>query len=131
MKTETQTDKRYLNYFGDVPLKVAMIAWTPSKRFGKAPLMGICGRIMIIPKLNDGSDYFRHFKVTDSTGACWTKWGAMTKKERLLMLYIEAWHIITRDGLDPKDVHEALMVIPEYRDTLSGETFFSWGKKDA
>lgn len=50
----------------------------------------------------------------------------MTAKERLLKLYIEAWHIIARDGVSPEDVHAALMVIPEYRESLSGETFFSW-----
>jgi hypothetical protein len=50
----------------------------------------------------------------------------MTAKERLLKLYVEAWHIIARDGVSPDDVHAALMVIPEYRDSLSGETFFYW-----
>lgn len=114
------------SFFGDVPLKIAMIGWTPKGRFGKTPLTGTPGKIIIIPKTNDGRDWFRHFGVTDSTGACWVQWREMTAKERLKKLYIEAWHIIARDGVLPEDVHEALMVIPEYRESLSGETFFSW-----
>lgn len=114
------------SFFGDVPLKIAMIGWTPKGRFGKTPLTGIPGKIVIIPKTNDGRDWFRHFGVTDSTGACWVQWREMTAKERLMKLYIEAWHIIARDGVSPEDVHAAFMVIPEYRDSLSGETFFSW-----
>ena len=42
------------------------------------------------------------------------------------MLYIESWHIMARDGITPKDLHLAMSVVPEYRDSLSGETFFSW-----
>lgn len=110
------------SFFGDVPLKIAMIGWTPKHR----SKVGIPGKIIIIPETNDRRDWFRHFGVTDSTGACWVRWREMTAKERLLKLYIEAWHIIARDGVSPEDVHAALMVIPEYRDSLSGEAFFSW-----
>jgi hypothetical protein len=105
-----------------VPLKIAMIGWTPKHR----SKVGIPGKIVIIPKTNDGRDWFRHLGVTDSTGACWSAWKTWTKEKRLLKLYIEAWHIIARDGVSPEDVHAAFMVIPEYRDSLSGETFFSW-----
>ena len=86
---------------------------------------------MVIPHPMDGADWFRHFKVTDSTGACRSEWRKYTAKERLLMLYIEAWHIVARDGVKPEDMHAALMVIPEYRDSLSGETFFSWANAQA
>lgn len=101
-----------------------MIGWTPKHR----SKVGIPGKIIIIPKTNDGRDWFRYFGVTDSTGACWVQWREMTDKERLLKLYIEAWHIIARDGVSPEDVHAALMVIPEYRNSLSGETFFLSGE---
>lgn len=118
------------SYWGDVPLKIAMIGWTPRARFGLASLTGIPGKIIIIPKHNDGRDWFRHFGVTDSTGACWVHWPEMTAKERLMRLFIEAWHIVCRDGVSLKDVHEAFMVIPEYRDSLSGETFFKFCLED-
>ena len=117
------------NFFGDIPITDAMVCWTPCKRLGVNPKVGVPGRIVIIPKRDDGKDWFRYFGVTDSTGATWVSWRKMTKKERLLKLYIEAWHIIARDGLSPKDVHAALTVIPEYRDSLSGETLFSWENK--
>jgi hypothetical protein len=107
--------------FGDVPLKHAMIAWTPMQD----RLAGTAGRIVIIPYLNDDRDWFKYFGVTDSTGACWAQWEKWTKQQRLLKLYIEAWHIIARDGISPEAVHAAFMVIPEYRESLSGETFFS------
>jgi hypothetical protein len=121
MKTENETS--YPSYFGDIPLKIAMLGWTPFRY----PCSGIPGRIIVIPHPMEGSDWFRYFKVTDSTGACRGDWRESTAKERLLMLYIEAWHIIARDGISPHDMHAALMVIPEYRESLSGETFFSWG----
>lgn len=112
------------SYFGDVPLKIAMLGWCPTHR----TLVGVKGRILVIPRRDDRIDWWRYFGVTDSTLACWHKWEGLTKNERLLKLYIEMWHIIARDGLKPEDVHSALMVIPEYRATLSGETFFSWTK---
>jgi hypothetical protein len=30
-------------------------------------------------------------------------------------LIVEAWHIAVRDKLEIQDVHEALMVVPEFR----------------
>lgn len=111
--------------FGDVPLEIAMIGWTAKNRFGEPPLVGVAGRIVIIPRTGDKRDWFRYFGVTNSVGACFHEWADMTSDERLLKLYVEAWHIIARDGLSPKDVHTALMVVPEYRDSLSGESFFS------
>lgn len=124
MKTEK---KEYADpgkaYFGDIPLKVAALAWTPNR--GNHSSIGAIGRIMIIPKLNERSDWWRHFGVTDSTCAVFCEWQNWTKQKRLLKLYIEVWHAICRDGIDPKAAHEACLVIPEYRDTLSGEWFFN------
>lgn len=31
---------------------------------------------------------------------------------------MEGWWIVLRNGLNPKDVHQAFMVIPEYRELL-------------
>ena len=49
------------------------------------------------------------------------KSGRWDKGSRIATLYIEAWHAIIRDGINPKEMHKALMVIPEYRDTLSAD----------
>jgi hypothetical protein len=121
METQTQTDLAP-HAFGDVPLEIAMIGWTPTHH----SRVGVPGRVAIIPQNNDRKDYFKWLGVTDSSGAVWSEWGEMDTKQRLMKLYIEAWHMVCRDGISPKTMHQALMVIPEYRDTLSGETFFSW-----
>ena len=122
----TERTEGGMDFFGDIPLKEAVIGWTPKGRRGRYPLPAIQGRIVVIPQARDGHDWFRYFGVTDSNGACFTEWETLTKEQRLLKLYIEAWHIIARDGVAPEAVHAAFMVIPEYRDSLSGETFFSW-----
>jgi hypothetical protein len=114
--------------FGDVPIKFAAIGWnetrpSPMEQYGYER-----GKIVIIPiNLNrEGKiDYWRRLRLGNSTGAVFCEWGNWTNKQRLLKLYIEAWHIVCRDGLNPKDVHEAFMVIPEYRESLSGEMFFN------
>lgn len=111
-------DTPYHN-FGDISLKNAMVAWNCA-RSGDA-------RVAVIPH-PDKYDWTRHLKLSSTTGACWTVWGKWTTRQRLHKLYIEAWHMVCRDGVPPKAVHEAFMVIPEYRESLSGETFF-WTEK--
>jgi len=59
--------------------------------------------------------------LSRTVGAPFTYWEGMAPARRLLQLYIEAWHIVIRDGVDPAAVHAALNVIPEYRDTLTEE----------
>lgn len=116
-----------LSFFGDVSLKMACLAWTPVTRYKTDDffVQNFCrGRIMIIPKLNDNNNWWNYFGVSDSSCAVFYDWQNMTKKERLLNLYIEVWHAICRDGIDPKAAHEACLVIPEYRETLSGEWMF-------
>jgi hypothetical protein len=122
-------DARRIPYFGDVPLKSAMIAWN-SLHDG---YFGIPGRVMVIPWPDRGCCDF--FKLANTVGACsgWRGMGSFTGKrlnesQMLLQLYIEAWHIVCRDGVNPEAMHSALMAIPEYRETLSGERFFSLNK---
>jgi hypothetical protein len=102
--------------FGDVPLKVAMIAWNygPPREDG---------RIVVIPH-PDMEDWTDHLKLTCTTGACWNVWHTWPTQKRLLKLFIGGWHIHCRDGVPMESIHEAFMVIPEYRETLSGEPFF-------
>jgi hypothetical protein len=102
--------------FGDVPLLHAMLAWNPA-RCGD-------GRIIVIPH-PDEDGWTNRLKLSDTTCADWTWWATATKQQRLAKLYIEAWHIACRDGVSIRSIHEALMVIPEYRETMSGDKFFS------
>ena len=108
------------NTFGDIPLKHAMIAWNRADSY---PRYFQPGKIMVIPH-PDKQGLCNHLRLQMTTGACWTAWSKWTKQQRLLQLYIEAWHIVSRDGVNQRDAHDALMVIPEFRDTLSEDFSF-------
>lgn len=119
-KTDTRTTPAAVDLssgalFGDVPLAHAMLAWNPLP-YGD-------GRMVVIPH-PDSDHWTDRLKLSDTTCACWTYWGEGTKEKQLTQLFIEAWHIACRDGVRLETIHAALMVIPEYRETLSGETFF-------
>lgn len=92
-----------------------MLAWNP-RPYGDG--------MMAVINHPDERHWTRHLQLSDTTGACWSSWSGATNHRRLLQIFIESWHIVCRDGLDPKMVHEALLVIPEYRATMSGEEFF-------
>jgi len=92
----------------DIPIKHAMIAWN-SKRHGD-------GRISIIVH-PDTANACDRLGLSSTTGACNSGWGRMTNEQRLLNLFVEGWWIVLNNGLNPKDVHAAFMVIPEYRET--------------
>jgi hypothetical protein len=105
----------------DIPLKIAMLAWNDAH-------YGYCngenkGKVIVIPH-PDERGLCNHLKVSMTTGACNAGWREWTNTERLCQLFIEAWFIVCRDGVSPRDMHDALMVIPEYRDTWNGETLF-------
>ena len=83
------------------------------------------GKVQVIPNPDDQCLCNRH-RLANTVGACMYDWAGLTTDQRLAKLFVEVWHIVCRDGVDPQDIHDALLVIPEYRDALSGETFFSW-----
>lgn len=107
------------NLFGDIPLKIAMVAWNPVRY----ETMWKPGKVVIIP-WPDEQGWCNRLQVSYTTGACWTAWGQWSKKERMLKLMVEAWHMVCRDDVPPQNIHEAFMVIPEYRESLSLENFF-------
>lgn len=86
----------------DVRLKNAIILWQSGV---------CCPDVLVIDKESDENP--RRFM--NNTGACMTWWRDETDERRLQMLFIEAWRIVIRDGVSPKLLHEALLVIPEYR----------------
>jgi hypothetical protein len=101
--------------FGDIPLKDAMIAWNP-KKYG--------GQIVVVPWSKQGGRYCDYWELDMTVGACYGEWREISHTKRLLWLFIEAWYITCRDGIDPIDMHKALSVIPEYMDTWNGESLF-------
>ena len=103
--------------FRDVPLEVAMLAWNSQRDNygGREP-----GKVMIVswPDRDHDAD-----KLVNSCLAPFSYWSTMSAAERLLQLYIEAFHIVLRDGVSPKAMHAALLVVPEYRESLSDDLF--------
>ncbi|CAN7475776.1 hypothetical protein [Caballeronia sp. LjRoot31] len=54
-----------------------------------------------------------------AVGACDSEYHEATPEQRKTMIFIEAVHLIVRDGCDPQTVHAALCGLEEYRDGLS------------
>ena len=92
----------------EIPIEKAMILWNTKSEGGQIKVVDHPGR---------GRDR----QLLSSGGACYAYWREMTTEQRKAQLMVEAWHIVVRDGLDPMDVHRALMVVPEYRDMMSGD----------
>lgn len=44
-----------------------------------------------------------------------------TVAESKLRMLIQAWHLVLRDGVNPKNVHRALSAVPAYREMLSDD----------
>lgn len=54
-----------------------------------------------------------------STLACCTAMREADFKQRQAMVFIEAMHLIVRDGIDPKRLHDVLLELDEYREACS------------
>lgn len=117
MTLKSNKKPKIMNAIKHVALKDAVLTWTPTHwpSGGK-------GSVKVIPlaELRAGTDR----GLVCTACACRSAWASMTKNERLLQLYIEAWHLIARDGVTPESVHDALSVVPEYVNTLTGENLF-------
>lgn len=113
--------KKPVSLFGDVPLKHAMLAWNGvwDARHDDREL-----KVVIIPHPDSAGSCDR-LRLSNTCCACFCEWGNMSKLRRLYQLFMEAWYIVARDGVPQQMMHDALMVIPEYRETLSGERLFS------
>jgi hypothetical protein len=105
----------------DIPITEAMIAWNPGRHraFRKN---GKPGQIMIVrhPDTTQIADH-----LSDTTAPKWDLTAADLKRETKadlflrLKLMVEAWHIACRDAVPIKNIHQAFMAIPEYRELLS------------
>lgn len=101
---------------GDIHLSESLIEWIPKWRHVvKKELRGtvkVLSHTDALIACTEGA--LRTFPIVDAIGN-----PIETKREMQLRLMQEAWHIVCRDGIDPALVHEALSVIPEYREMLS------------
>lgn len=48
--------------------------------------------------------------------ACYLPIQKATFEQRKLMVFIEAMHLVVRDGIDPQKLHKVMMELEEYRD---------------
>ena len=104
----------------DIPLSHAMIAWN-EVRHGHDDYDGRV-KVVLWP---DTTDQCRGFICT--SGACGAKWHDLNTREQMAALLLCAMETIVFDGLNPRDVHNALLVIPEYRKvSFVGKTHPFW-----
>lgn len=90
----------------DIAINEAMICWNAGKDV----------KVVRHPDKSRQSDDFR-----SSVGACFTDWREMDMRGQKLQLMIDAWHIAAFDKIPAADVHQALLVIPEYRSMLADD----------
>lgn len=91
----------------DVPLEKAMLVW-----INRQP--GAGAMVVAHPDRDDaGGDFIR------SAGACTSDWRDMTEGERLGNLLAWAWQAVVRDKVDLIAMHNALVVIPEFRAAMT------------
>ena len=80
----------------------AMLCWTPDS-----------GAVRLVrwPDLSGKSNKY------EMTGlACYSHVREMSFEQRKALVFVEAMHLIVRDGCYPKAVHDALLGLREYRD---------------
>lgn len=53
--------------------------------------------------------------------ACWTYMRKATFEQRKTMVFIEAMHLIVRDGIDASKLHSVLLGLEEYRAGCSAD----------
>jgi len=51
--------------------------------------------------------------------ACFSGFSESSFEQRKTQIFIDAMHLIIRDGCDPMAVHNALLVLSEYQDGLA------------
>jgi hypothetical protein len=92
----------------DIALKDAQVIWSYHGKRADAPPV----RVVAIMSNSDDRDYFA------SWGACNAEFSQADDAGRLLQLFVEFHQMTIQDGLDPKAIHDAFLVIPEYRAAL-------------
>lgn len=95
----------------DIPIANAMLCWT-SGRHGDTPAC----RVVSHPDEKGLSDAYR-----TTVGACFARWSEKDTNGQRLQLMVDAWHAVTFDAVPTQMMHEAMLVIPEYRLMLADD----------
>ena len=91
---------------GGIPLSEAMLCWST----------GGPARIVQHPDERGMSDVYEK-----TAGACWSYWRGLSPDRMQLQLLIDAWHAAAFYGVPVGELHDALLVIPEYRSMLADD----------
>ena len=91
-----------------------MWAWNPKNQGGD-------GRIVVLEH-PDENHHCDRLELSHTWGACCASWGKAPKQFLQFQLLREGWYMVLKDGITPKDVHDAFMVIPEYREIASDDS---------
>lgn len=95
----------------DIAIREAMLCWNRGTH-GQQP-----GCIVVRhPDRRGASDDY-----SSSVGACFADWRKMDTRGQKLQLLIEAWHVAAFHAVPIEMVHQALLVVPEYRDMLASD----------
>ena len=93
----------------DIPLRDVQVIWDYHGDDVEAPPV----RVVDMGQGRDDRDYFA------SWGACNADFNEAGDDGRLLMLFVQFHQLVTLEPrIDPEAVHEAFLVIPEYRAAL-------------
>lgn len=89
-----------------IPLSEAMLCWSTG------------GPVKVVehPDARGLSDAYEK-----TVGACYAYWRGQSPDRMRLQLLIEAWHLAAFYDVPVQDIHEALLVIPEYRSMLADD----------
>lgn len=96
----------------DVPLANALLLWN-SGWDGETPAF------VVRPLGHD--DYYRY---QSQVGACFTAWREMAEQPHPVLLakaMVELWHIAAFYKVPIEMIHEAMLVVPEYRNMLADD----------
>ncbi|MFV0922762.1 hypothetical protein ACR720_04650 [Sphingomonas parapaucimobilis] len=93
----------------DIPIANAVLCWTGG-RHSDTPAC----KVISFPDEAGLSDAYESF-----VGACFANWDAKSTVGKQLQLMVDAWKIAAFDKVPVDMVHEALLVVPEYRSTLA------------
>lgn len=94
----------------DVPLREAMITWTPAR--WQTPNSAAPGSVLVVRHPDQGPAAAA-YPISD--GACLSEWRGLTDEDRLQRLFEMLDEMVTQDGVKQTAAHRALLSIPEYR----------------
>lgn len=95
----------------DIPLSNAMLCWNNGFH-GATPSVAV----VRWPDKIGASDAYQL-----SVGACFTDFRSKDERGQKLQIMIDAWHVAAFYDVPVAMVHEAMLVVPEYRDMLADD----------